>query len=476
MGTFGPTIQDYNRVLAAIRAAGFRVTSTSRNRSIIELLGSADVVNAFFKTQMHLARQDRFGLRYFNSVAETIPAAISDVTLAVVGLSNVQVLHTDNTGLLAPRGLRNVPPSGTGIQTALGGVAALTGPTFGPNGYGLGPAAIALSYNMPVQQGIVGQNIGTGVVIDADFLNSDLNAYLAYFKITRTRGITRFEVDGGAQFNGNPNSDSVEASLDVETIAGLASGSPIFVYLIPSLANNYVIDAYNRAVEDNASQMTNSSFGGCEDQLGQSFDFAVSSIADQGDVKGLGFAASSGDNGYFGCPGGTHHIQAPADGAFFTAVGGTSAATATRAQTYYANQSAWSGSGGGTSVYFVRQFYEQNVDPSAYRAIPDISFAADPDYADSGKYGASILFNGAWATTGGTSWASPIFTAYQAQLTQFNGYRRGFADPALYNYYRAVGYKGCIEDITTGSNGTPAIPGYDEATGLGSMHGSCPSL
>ena len=358
----------------------------------------------------------------------------------------------------APSSMPTTFPAGPGLPIA--------GPVTGPNG-GWGPVAIARSYDLPVQHGYNGRGRAAGVVIWGNVLASDLNTYEQHWGISRTGTTYRVAVDGGGTYSGNlddPTNGSVEAELDVETIESNAPGADIYLYDIPTASDSQIEDAYNRAVNDDVVDVLNSSFGGCEN-ASRSFATATNNIALQGAAVGITFSAASGDSGSNEC--GSNYnlpgVSAPAADPYFVAVGGTSLVANSGGS--YQSEVAWNGGGGGVSNYWLQPAYQQGLSgtlPSG-RNEPDISLAADP------YHGTALYFNGTWFPVGGTSWASPIFSAYVTEVAQMRGTRAGFINPALYAAFRSGGYTN-FRDITLGNNiGYAARTGYDQASGIGSF-------
>jgi kumamolisin len=76
---------------------------------------------------------------------------------------------------------------------------------------------------------------------------------------------------------------------------------------------------------------------------------------------------------------------------------------------------------------------------------------------------------------GGTSFAAPMWAGYLALANQqaaANGDGNiGFINPAIYNVGVGSSYDSDFHDITSGSNGYPAVTGYDLVTGWGSPNG-----
>lgn len=173
----------------------------------------------------------------------------------------------------------------------------------------------------------------------------------------------------------------------------------------------------------------------------------------------------------------------------------------------YPGETAWSGSGGGPASYegypsyqynqpWIAQNYDSpgtlyNVEVTnnttgvtnyySARMTPDVAYNADPntgyavyDSIPAQSYGT----NAGWNVVGGTSAAAPQWSAILALADQERGAQGGTAldtNQVLNTLYNTLGssptnttYTSVFHDITTGSNGYAAGPGYDLATGLGS--------
>ncbi len=460
---FSPTAQSYATVAASLRNAGFSIERTYSNHGLVDAAAPVSVVDRYFTTEIHSVAQSGAGLRYANVRPATAPADVRGLVAGVTGLDNIGRFHADNH-LARTRSAAFARP-----------FLAVPGQLFGPD-YGYGPTAFIDAYNIPTKRA-VGKGEASGVVIDADFLDSDLAAYLRYFGIFRSGPRTvRVPIDGGPP-PGLGSGDSVETTLDVETIVSIAPGTALYVYEFPDFSNpKYILDAYEQVVDDNVVGTANSSFGGCETQFGENGGFAKMSdqIALQGAALGITFHASTGDSGNttFGCP--STSVASPASDPHFVAVGGTSLyldpTTAALEHEYGWGGLGQSGAtGGGVSVVFKLPSYQDNI-PNIIktgRNIPDLSFDADP------ATGESFYYAGAFqGPIGGTSLSSPIFGASQTIVNQLRGSKGGFVNPELYAAYRAYGYqhdgRPIYRDITVGNNGFySAKRGYDQMTGIG---------
>jgi hypothetical protein len=176
---------------------------------------------------------------------------------------------------------------------------------------------------------------------------------------------------------------------------------------------------------------------------------------------------SSGDSGH---PGGY-----PAYNPSVIAVGGTTQALASDGAV--TGEYAWSGSGGGQSWAEPEPAYQDGVQDSGSRQMPDVAFDADLNTGVAVYDSIPYFGQQGWLEVGGTSLGAPSWSAIVAdagQLRAAAGKQQlaaaGFAaQRAIYALPPAV-----IAPVTAGpANGycpdgcTPG-PGYDEITGLGS--------
>jgi len=254
---------------------------------------------------------------------------------------------------------------------------------------------------------------------------------------------------------------TVETSLDIQWAHAIAPQAKIV--LVESSTNNLsdLISSVDVAVKHGAS-VVSMSWTSAEFSSERSLDnhFVAS---------GVTFVAASGDAG--------SGVNYPAASPDVIAVGGTSLSLDTRGN--YSSESAWSGSGGGQSVYeyepLVQAQFPIPGDSRGLRGTPDVSYNANPGtgyaiYDSVGINGAS-----GWFQVGGTSAAAPQWAALiaiansmraanrKARLTSTNG--------ALYSAAK-TGISTNFHPVTAGVNGScgllcDAAVGYDYVTGLG---------
>jgi subtilase family serine protease len=421
---FGPTQDQVETVVTELNKAGLQVSSVAPNRLIIHATAPSVVAENFFKTEIHSVRQGIQGERYMNVTPATLPESLTAL-VRDVRLDNLIVAHKMSRRV-------NIITN------------TIRGPITGPDG-GYTPVALAWSFNFPVQHGYDGTGHTAAVIIDSDVADSDLNSFFSYFPITRTGSITRESVDGGAGING----DVDETALDVETIASLAPGGNVIIYIIPDLSDQSIDDAANQIVSDNTAEVVNMSFGGDENQ-----DTTFEAALQQGNAQGITFVASSGDSGSNG-----GIVSTPAAEPRVLGVGGTNYTAQSHGA--YGSETAWSGSGGGVSQIFTIPSYQKGTPglaSSTYRNVPDISYPS---------YYTDTYVSGGWVGLEGTSWSSPTYVGLQLEINQIHSERFGLVNANIYPVSERN-----FHDIAHGSNGEySAKKGYDNVTGRGSPRG-----
>jgi len=383
-----------------------------------------------------------------------------------ISTDGIHVYVTNSAGGIYSASVSQVP-AGT----------ALTGPAYMPcSGCygGWGPPSVASALEFPVQSGYDGTGYTVAIVIDSDVTWSDISTYLSYFDIPSTPRVLDYALIDGASTT--TTSDVGEATLDVETIAGLAPGANVVLYVIPSLTSQYITDAYEQIVSYNQASIVSSSFGGCESP-GASSQSGESTIFAQGASQQIAFVAASGDQGnecHLTMTTYEVSVEYPASDPNVIGVGGTEtyrpdgyALTNTVAwNDTFTSNSSQEASGGGVSASFALPSYQQGVAGEAstsYRNVPDVALPAVYD---------GIYLSAAWGIENGTSWATPQFAAMLAEVYEYCG--TSFTTPASLPYYALSKASGDFVDITSGNNqygsSTPyysAHTGYDNASGIG---------
>jgi subtilase family serine protease len=336
-------------------------------------------------------------------------------------------------------------------------------PMKGPHGGGGGtpagysPAQIRHAYGIDqLASNGTGQTIAIVDAYDDPNIVSDLNKFSTQFGLpTTTSGAFTF-TKAFAQGSASGNAGwGQEISLDVEWAHAVAPNANILLVETASNSFGNLFGGVDYAVNHGA-HVVSMSWG--------ANDFSGESTYDSHfNVAGVTFLASAGDSGGV--------VNYPAASPFVVSVGGThlpldSSGNLTGAET------AWTGGGGGASRYEAEPGFQTGFGISlGGRGTPDVSYNADPytgvavydSYAYAGQSG--------WLVFGGTSagapqWAGLIALANQSRTTPLAS--SNLTTSPVYTAATGAVYATNYRDITSGSNGYPAGPGYDLATGLGS--------
>jgi hypothetical protein len=176
------------------------------------------------------------------------------------------------------------------------------------------------------------------------------------------------------------------------------------------------------------------------------------------------FVAASGDSGAW------YGSSWPASSPNVVAIGGTSLFTSATGQGQF--EMGWNGSGGGFSSYESEPSYQTMVQNTGVRTTPDVSLNADPW---SGYYTYTTTPStgqGSWELVGGTSASTQIWAGILAKADQVRTSTGKSTLSTATTLSTLYGTPSAFNDITWGSNGYWAGPGYDLVTGLGTPRGS----
>ena len=359
----------------------------------------------------------------------------------------------------------------------------------------------------------------TIVIVDAygsPTIQSDLTVFDTAFGLPAPPSLTVIQPVGPvAPYVANNNREgwAGETTLDVEYAHSMAPGAAILLVETPTNESEgasgfaQIVDAETYVVDHHLGGVISQSFSATE----QSFTSAASILGlrsayvDAAD-QGVTVLAASGDSGAadVGRNGHTYYdvpvTSWPDSDPLVTGVGATqlhlgTAGHRTSPDTVWndtydvATQEFITGKagpsplagGGGTSVIFPRPSFQDGVHQVVgdQRGVPDISMSGACD-------GAVDVYQGfpgqvGWFPTCGTSEATPLFAGIVSLADQVAGHPLGVINPALYEM-SAAGARGIV-DVTSGNNtvtftqqkvqttvqGFPALPGYDLASGVGTV-------
>lgn len=367
------------------------------------------------------------------------------------------------------------------------------------------PAQFAQAYDLvPLHSAGVDGSGTTIVIVDAfgsPTIANDLHVFDQQFGLPDPPSLTVLQPVGPVPAFDPTNSDmtgwAVETTLDVEYAHVFAPGAAIVLVETPVSETEGVqgfpeiVKAENYVIDHGIGDVISQSFGATEETFPNAdaiFDLrSAFKNAARHHVTVLG---SSGDLGATDNELNLIDIYPmrvnswPSSDPLVTSVGGTQL-TLDDAGNRLAPDTVWNdgfgAGGGGVSAVFRRPEFQDDVRGrvGAWRGTPDISMSAAVD-------GAAVLYYSfdpkrvGYHLVGGTSEACPEFAGIVAMADQLAGHRLGRLGNKLYELDRDA-----LVDITTGNNtfgpftnsdgntytvvGYPALPGYDLASGLGTL-------
>jgi subtilase family serine protease len=525
---FGIADEDIAAIETWLQSRGFHIENTARSSDRITFSGNAAQIQAAFGTELHYYQSE--GERHFAPQSDlTLPMELASMTAAVLHLSNfrpkpnvkVQTngAHPNYTELatqthyLGPRDIDTMydvnpnpldPPPGVVVS---GSSLAVVGQSYvdtssssaiwqfqgySESGGFVSPVLVPGSGVEAISQGDEGES-----EIDLEYASGiahNANIFFVYVGDDQN-----YDVFDALAFAITQNIAAV-VSISYATCEPLMSATDL--------------DQGNALFEQAAAQ-------------GQTL------VAAAGDSGSTACAFYPTSDGLTPAQQQALSVNYPADSPYVTAVGGTQMAAGTfspGSSPYWSTASnfdavssllsyvpevVWNegsasigiaAGGGGASAYFPRPAWQSGVPgipPGAYRLLPDVALQSsieNPGYiicsddpALANKQGQTPNCtdgfegdNNQITTAGGTSFAAPIFAGFVAIL---NGVEhttgQGNINPILYNLAsNPTSYAAAFHDIVSGTNacipgaancavpgqsGYAATPGYDEATGLGSV-------
>lgn len=264
------------------------------------------------------------------------------------------------------------------------------------------------------------------------FRASDIQNWLQLIgQSSYAKNISEVNVDGGVA---TPGPGESEVLLDIEAAISGAQGQPGVNYVVYDAPPSASFQSGFNAMINDGDTVISNSWSACEDEVSEADAESIDSVLAQAAASGITVVNGSGDTGSTCLDGSPDTIGVPADSPHALAVGGTTA-VATSQDTYSGNQVYWSstdGQGGyGTSRYFTRPTYQNALNSSDMRSVPDVAAIADPTdglglcQSDAGGCPNGLEY-------GGTSMAAPEVAGEIALLNVRVGTNLGEANTALY--------------------------------------------
>ncbi len=432
---FGVSEYHRNLVLDWLVSHGMQVDEASPGGMTILFSGTVAQVEETFHTQIH-AYLWNHELHYANTGDPEIPAALSSVVDGVVSLNDFESKppHT-NASSLSPQ--------------------VVNGQT-----YSLTPADHASIYNLTplYSAGIDGAGVSIAVTGRTNIDLSDVRRFRSMFGLPAND----LEIRVIGPDPGHLGlEEEAAALLNVEWAGAVARNASIkYVVSASTGTTDGIFLATQYIVENNLAPVISVGFVFCEAALGASANHFLNYLWQRAAVQGITVVVPSGNSRADGCDdesatssSGRRAVNGLASTPYNTAVGGADS------------------NGGASSIYDKPWWQHANGVPAdAHRDIPDVTFAAEnPDAYP-------IYMNGRVDIPEGSSLASASFAGIMALVVQHTGVSQGNSAPTLYSlanrqdlYGEASVFRHPRSTKDSGLDGDDLSPGYNFATGLGSV-------
>ena len=517
---FGPSPADIQKLTRWLESHDFKVNRIAQGGMSIEFSGTAGQVKSAFHTAIHsyVVNGEK---HYANASDPQIPAALAPVVAGINTLHNfrkqpmIRVLgkatRIANTSMWQPEFTFS---GSSGVQ------------------HYLAPGDFSKIYKTAAlyKNGIDGTGQSIAIVARNNINLSDVQIFRIAFGLPVND--PQIILDGPDPGN-LTGPEETEADLDIEWSGAIAPKATIKFVVSASTNSTDGVDLSSLyIVDNNLAPVLSASFGQCEQSLGQAENTFFNNLWEQAAAQGITAVISSGDNGPAGCDSDSQTTPATqglavnglASTPFNIAVGGTEFNENGADSTYwsptngpdqssalgYIPEVVWNescadpnicgaaslfASSGGASTLYSKPSWQVGlgVPNDGKRDLPDVSLDAA-----AGHDGYLVCQDGICATNasgqlinaelvGGTSAAAPTFAAILALITQKTNSRQGQANFVLYPLAAGQNAANCsatsppqsqciFNDITVGNNSVPgqtgfsATPGYDLATGWGSVN------
>lgn len=500
---FGLSAADLGKVTSWLSSQGLTVSYVAPSSTLVRVGGTIAQLQQAFGTSIHSV-SSRGELHIANVTDPVLPTAIASVVSGIAGLNDFQPHSHART--------RTITPAFSSGQTG--------------NRY-LSPGDFQVIYDSKplLASAINGTGASIAVMGIANLSLSDVASFRAASGLP-AQVPTVIQASTAA-----PNGDGFdleESQLDVEW-AGASAPNAKIIYV----TSDDVFGSLQYAITQRVAPILSISYGSCEPSNAASDATSYSALFQEANAQGQTVLASSGDSGATDCDNSSVTaadglaVDFPASSPFVTAIGGTmfndtdanwtaltpSTTTpdvVTSALGYipemvwneYSSFGALAAGGGGASLYFAKPDWQvaTGVPADSSRDVPDIALNAAANHVGylycipivPGDSSATLdsctngfrNSAGNLSVVGGTSAGTPSFAGVLALIEQKLNATTGLGNinPILYGQ----GGTAAFHDITTGNNSSPcaagspdcqtassigfsAAPGYDQASGLGSI-------
>jgi subtilase family serine protease len=479
MAGFGPAAQDLATIQASLRAQGLKIEQVSDDGAAIKVSGTAARIQTAFGTSIHTFQSA--GRTFFTNLTEPkFQGAHAELVDAVTGLSNIGMrpyamrqidFATGQPRAGVPAAQATVNPlasftnkcftpettrvqAGNGVSATYRGPEYLTAGPFAPFcGYTAQQLVAHYGLDAVHAEGWTGKG-QTIVVVDAfgsPQIETDANTFSQAMGLPALTN-KNFEIvfpDGQPTVDGITAGWADEVSLDVEWAHALAPDAKIVLVVAPTAADAELAFAINYAIAHKLGNVISNSFGEVELGTGPATARLYNGVFEKAAAQGIAINVATGDSGDFGLGTPLGAASIPADSPFATGIGGTSLdvpsdsgpveavwgidltilATAFPQNPPFKTGFA-QGSGGGESVYLEKPAFQRAL-PGTGRQLPDVSAVGDPQTGAIVVVPDPLTGGSAFTVIGGTSLATPVFSAIWALADQAAGESLGQAAPLI---------------------------------------------
>jgi subtilase family serine protease len=483
---YAPTSAELETVKKELVSQGFEVISTDPQNFSLRVTGTTAKVEAAFQTELHTFRYNGKTFQAHTRDAQLTGAA-GQLVDSVAGLDRHQVRNLlsiaqnprsgkplfkktvtpADAGSTLLSGINGTPLSAPALYTFTTPGASLPLGVYYGNVYSKNPA-LTISYTPAqleshygltslIKEGYdgTGQTIALVEAYGYSAAESDANVAAKAFGLPPLTS-SNFSViypegkplnPGAADLTGW----TTEIALDIQSSHAIAPGAKILVVASAGQDNEDQIASLQYIITHKLANTVSNSWENDDEIIaGSAEENAFNSVLKIGAASGISFQFSTGDSGDLGLGTPVGAVSVPSNSPYATAVGGTSILNNTagtgQVVTGWGNDITYlnlfgpvdpptgdgffyAGAGGGESLYYAKPSWQKAL-PGTGRQLPDVSALADP-FTGFGLIVTSGGVQSALAGIGGTSLASPIFTAIWAIADQYNGKPLGQASPAV---------------------------------------------
>ena len=491
---FGLSSDDLGKLTAWLTSQGLTVTGVAPSSTFVTVSGSVAQVQRAFNISIHSVSLD--GEPHIANISDPVlPSGIAAVVSGIGGLNDFR---------LKPRiHPRTVHPNFT---------SSVSGSHF------VAPGDFNTIYdvNPLLSASVNGTGITVAVMGQTDISLADVAAFRsASGLIANAPSVIVNGTDPGTQAG-----DLAEAQLDVEWSGAVAPNAKILYINSMDVVGGSLV----YAIANKVAPILSISYGNCEPAWGPALLKTFNANFQQANVQGQTIIGPGGDSGATDCDYSSSSaadgltVDFPASSPFVTGAGGTmfnegtgsywgtTNGTAQGSATGYIPELPWnetsaqyglSAGGGGSSAFFAKPAWQTGpgVPNDFARDVPDVSLAAASSH-DGFLYCVSgSCVNGFRAAdqtlsvVGGTSVSAPSLAGILALLEQKISPTKGLGNinPTIYALANSTFAGTVFHDITSGNNSSPCLtgtpdcpvggsigytagPGYDRATGWGSIN------